>query len=311
MGTASSASRRLSVPRRLRSRPESRRYGAVIGMPSPPRPFPKRAFHQHLLGASAGDQMVDECREAGIAAERRARGQQTKRCRRRRQQTPSPVSFQRQAAVEIAQDDEARTFRPARVGPRPDMPYLGPQHRTGLLPLQVPIPLRAPAAGPEMHRQEAQFPSLRRDRDVRPPSAGTRRHYPEPSGPRCGDTQGPCGWRTLSPDGRDAPRPGPNRHGFDPSAVAPTSRHARRKPGTRGAPRPRFPPPGRRRHPRPSPRSSARAQRSRRRSARRSPRRRNRPDAPDSRSRHAVHRDVVARTQVVLVIGCSTSDLDT
>ena len=170
MGTASSANRRLSVPRRLRSRPESCRYGAVIGMPSPPRPFPKRAFHQHLLGASAGDQMVDECREAGIAAERHTLGQQTKRCRRRRQQTPGPVSFQRQAAVEIAQDDEARTFRPARVGPHPDMPYLGSQHRTGLLPLRVPILLRAPAAGPEMHRQEAQFPSLRRDRDVRPPA---------------------------------------------------------------------------------------------------------------------------------------------
>ena len=47
---------------------------------------------------------------------------------------------------------------------------LAAEHRTSFPGAAFPVLLRAPAPGPEMHRQEAQLPSSRHDRDVRAPA---------------------------------------------------------------------------------------------------------------------------------------------
>ena len=60
----------------LRSSPKHGGHGAVIRVRSPARPFPERALHRHRLRAAARHNVVDEGREAGIAAERHILGQQ-------------------------------------------------------------------------------------------------------------------------------------------------------------------------------------------------------------------------------------------
>ena len=53
---------------------ECRRYRAVVGMRPAPRALAKRTGHQHRLPATSRHQVVDQRREAGIAAERHTCG---------------------------------------------------------------------------------------------------------------------------------------------------------------------------------------------------------------------------------------------
>ena len=97
---ASSANRQVPAHRlrrrpgaaALTSHPEYRRYRAVVRMRPALRGLPEGTGHQHRFRALARNHVVDERREAGIAAERNARGQQAQRRRGRRQQMPRPVA---------------------------------------------------------------------------------------------------------------------------------------------------------------------------------------------------------------------------
>ena len=90
---------------------------AVIGVRTLARALPEGVRHQRLHHAAAEHQVVDELDEAGIATGNATRRYQSKGSLGRRERRPSRIAGNREATVEISEDDEVRPFPAPCIAP--------------------------------------------------------------------------------------------------------------------------------------------------------------------------------------------------